>query len=219
MNKHWKAPSAVIFDMDGVICDTREHHLLAFQELTSRYGRELSAEEFQHLFGMENRKLIPHLFGSLNDEEIQSRADWKEARYRELISDQIELMPGVRETIDWLSDRGRGVAVASSAPRANVRQILESTGLIDRVGAYLASEDVQRHKPHPEVFLTAAQRIDVDPTQSWVIEDSLHGIHAGLSAGMTVMAVATTHPASALTDAHGVFDGVAHVLDVLKACG
>jgi len=213
-------PAGVIFDMDGVICDTREHHLRAFQELMSLYDRSLTAEEFSHLFGMANHKLIPHMFGEeLTSAQIEDRADWKESRYRELIARDIELMEGVREMVEWLCERNVPVAVASSAPRANVEQILKTTGLADLLTTFLAAEDVENHKPHPEVFLTAAERMNVPPAAAWVIEDSLHGINAGLAAGMSVLAVATTHEASELSPATAVFDNVAKVFEVLKTCG
>lgn len=211
-------PAAIIFDMDGVICDTREYHLRAFQELVEPHGLTLTSEQFQHLFGMENRKLIPKLFGrELDEGTIKEWADWKEARYREMIATDIELMAGVRETIDWIRARGRPVAVASSAPRANVEQILTTTGLIDQLDVFLGAEDVTCHKPHPEVFLTAAQRVGAEPAEAWVIEDSLHGIEAGRAAGMTVLAVATTHPAKDLAPAHAVFSNVAEIFAYLEA--
>lgn len=205
-------PAGVIFDMDGVICDTRIYHLRAFQELCQRHGRDLSEEEFQHLFGMENRKLIPRIFQQdLPAPAVRELADWKEARYREMIADAIELMPGVAELIHWLNVSRRPIAVASNAPRANVEQILESTGLAGRFDVVLAYEDVTRSKPDPEVFLTAASRLGIPPAQTWVIEDSLHGIEAGLAAGMTVLAVATTHLAGELAPAHAVFADVADI--------
>ena len=210
-------PAGVIFDMDGVICDTRDHHLKAFQELVGLYGLSLTAEEFNPLFGMANHKLIPKIFGEeLTPAQIEDRADWKESRYRELIARDIELMAGVREMVTWLNERGVPVAVASSAPKANVEQILESTGLISLLKTYLGAEDVTNHKPHPEVFLTAAERMGTAPAETWVIEDSLHGINAGLAAGMSVLAVATTHDASELSPATAVFDDVAKVFVVLK---
>jgi HAD superfamily hydrolase (TIGR01509 family) len=210
-------PAAILFDMDGVICDTQEMHLLAFQELAGRHGIDLTAEQFRTMFGMENRKLIPKLFGRpIPDAEVLEHADWKEARYRELISGQIELMAGVSDLVDWLGERNLGSAVASSAPKANVEQILRSTGLIERMGAYLASEDVTHHKPHPEIYLKAAESLGVAPATAWVIEDSLHGIEAGQRAGMKVLAVATTHPAEELQVADAVFDNVAQILAMMK---
>ncbi len=166
---------------------------------------------------MENRKLIPKLFGrELPEDEIREHADWKEARYRELIDGQIELMEGVADLVAWLGENGLGAAVASSAPKANVEQILRSTGLMRRMGAYLASEDVTHHKPHPEIYLKAADRLGVPAAEAWVIEDSLHGIEAGQRAGMKVLAVATTHRADELQVADAVFDNVAQILSMLK---
>jgi HAD superfamily hydrolase (TIGR01509 family) len=210
-------PAAILFDMDGVLCDTQEMHLRAFLELAQRNGLDLTAEQFRTLFGMENRKLIPRIFGrELPIEEVDRHADWKEARYRELIADQIELMPGVEGLVTWLTEARIPAAVASSAPRANVEQILRSTHLLDRMRAYLASEDVTHHKPHPEIYWKAADRLGVPRENAWVIEDSLHGIEAGQRAGMRVLAVATTHPAAELQVADAVFDNVAQILEMLK---
>ncbi len=212
-----RPPAAILFDMDGVICDTQPMHLKAFVELAQKHGIELTAERFRTLFGMENRKLLPKLFGrDLPEEEIRAHADWKEARYRELINGQIELMEGVSELVGWLQENGLGSAVASSAPKANVEQILHSTGLMKRMGAYLASEDVTHHKPHPEIYLKTAERLGVPAKEAWVIEDSLHGIEAGQRAGMKVLAVATTHGADELQVADAVFDSVAQILGMLK---
>ena len=117
-------PAGVIFDMDGVICDTRDHHLRAFQELVGLYGLSLTAEEFNPLFGMANHKLIPRLFGEeLTPEQIEDRGLERIARHRELIARDIELMAGVREMVSWLNERGVPVAVALSAPESKCRAI------------------------------------------------------------------------------------------------
>lgn len=199
-------PDGVIFDMDGVLADTREFHLRSFQELGAEHGVPMTAEQFQVMFGLENSKFLPIMFGrELSPELIRQMADWKEARYRELIADQLSLLPGVHEVIAWLKSRGLPIAVASSAPRQNIQQILHSTGVEDLFDAILSCEDVTRHKPEPDVFLLAAERIQRSADRCWVIEDSLHGIQAAKSAGCQAIAVATTHPASELGPADTVF--------------
>ena len=211
-------PAGVIFDMDGVLCDTRMFHFQAFQELCLRSGRTLSEEEFRPLFGMGNGELIPKLFGdSIAPQFVREYADWKEARYRQLIGGRVEPMPGVRGLVHRLKGMGLPAAVASSAPRANVEQILEGAGLREFFQAVLAQEDVSRHKPDPEVFLAAADRLQLDPRTVWVLEDSHHGIQAGRAAGMTVLAVASTHEASQLSSADGVFSSVAEILELLES--
>lgn len=167
---------------------------------------------------MDNSVLIPKLFeGAIAPSIVREYAEWKEARYRELIGGRTTPMPGVRELLHRLKGMGLPTAVASSAPRANVEQILEGAGLRDFFEVVLAQEDVTRRKPDPEAFLTAAARLRLDPETVWVLEDSLHGIHAGRAAGMTVLAVASTHEASQLTSADGVFASVSEVLELLES--
>ena len=208
---------AVVFDMDGVLCDTGGVHLKAFQELAAEHGITFTAEQFQTMFGMANRAFIPRMFGKEMDlESIDRLADQKESRYRELIAHDIEPSPGVRELVDWLKSKSISMAVASSAPRATVEQIMSVTGLETAMRAMLGAEDVERHKPDPLVYLSAAHQIGSEPDHTWVIEDSLHGIQAGLAAGMTTIAVATTHPAEELEIADLVLRDMHAVLDLLR---
>lgn len=199
-------PDAVIFDMDGVLADTRDFHLQAFQELGAPHGVPMTAAQFQTMFGLENSKFLPIMFGrEMGPDEIKEMADWKEARYRELIADRLTLLPGARELIHWFTTRGIPISVASSAPRANIEQILQSAGVAEAFTATLSCEDVTRHKPEPDVFLLAAERMQASPDRCWVIEDSLHGIEAAKAARCQALAVATTHPAADLGPADAVF--------------
>lgn len=187
-------PAGVIFDMDGVLADTREYHLRAFQELGALRGATMTAERFQTMFGLENSVFLPKMFGRpLDPADVRQMADWKEARYRQLIAGAVTLLPGVRELIAWLRRRKIPLAVASSAPRVNIEQILCSAGLESDFQAALAAEDVTRHKPFPDVFRAAAQRLGVEPARAWVFEDSHHGLEAARAAGIFAIAVATTH--------------------------
>lgn len=202
--------------MDGVLADTRDYHLRAYLDVGAEYGLELSPEEFRKLFGLENRAFIPRVISRpMTLSEIDLLAARKEARYREIIADNVRLLDGVPELIDWLSQRGMPLAVASSAPRANVQQILETSGLLPSFRTYLGSEDVERHKPHPDVYLKAASLLGVAPERAWVVEDSHHGIEAAVAAGCRCIGVATTHPREELTGAAIVYDTLAELVEDL----
>lgn len=210
-------PDAVIFDMDGVIADTRDYHLQAFQELGARHGAEMTSERFQKMFGLANPRFLREMFDRpLTETEIRQFADWKEARYRELIAASITLLPGVQDLIDWLRELNRPMAVASNAPRANVEQILSTAGLRQYFQAVAAWEDVTHPKPHPEIFLVSAAKLSCPPARAWVIEDSLHGIEAALAGGIPVIGVATTHPAAELAPANVVYDDLAELVADLR---
>ncbi|MGL4461421.1 MAG: HAD family hydrolase [Planctomycetia bacterium] len=199
-------PDGVVFDMDGVLADTRLLHLKAFQELVAPFGVDLTEEWFQKLFGLDNRRFIAALFGKeMPDGEWTALADQKEANYRSMVADRIELLAGIRPMVAALHASGRPMAVGSSAPRANVEQILEASGIRPMISAVLAAEDVVRHKPHPDVFLKAMDKIGLTPERCWVVEDSVYGLQAALRSNANAVAVATTHPADELQFADAVF--------------
>jgi beta-phosphoglucomutase-like phosphatase (HAD superfamily) len=89
----------------------------------------------------------------------------------------------------------------SSTPRANIELILGSLGLAEAFDAIVAAEDVRQGKPHPECFLTAAQRLGVAPADCVVLEDAPEGIQGGKASGMRCIGVATTRPPERLSEA------------------
>ena len=203
--------AAAIFDWDGVIIDSHDQHERSWEMLAEEEGRALPENFFKQSFGMRNQTIIPTFFGDWIDVSDESKvmrlADRKEHLYRELLrADGIEPLPGVRELLASLKDAGIPCSVGSSTPRANIDAIMGVIGLADYFDAITAAEDVTRGKPAPDVFLKAAEKVGGEASSSVVFEDAHVGIEAGLAAGMKVIAVATTHPASSLGDAHLVFD-------------
>ena len=205
--------------MDGVIIDSGEFHFKAFHELALEHKIDLTRERFSELFGLSNGALVPKLFGRpLSENEINKYGDQKETRFRELIRDSAVPIAGAPELVRWFKGQGMRLAVASSAPKENVWQVIRSLNLADYFDAVLSAEDVTRHKPEPDVFLTAAKRIGVLPDQAWVIEDSHHGLEGARRAGMFAVGVATTHAAETLT-ANAVYPGLVELWKDLEAVG
>ena len=203
--------ATAIFDWDGVIIDSHDQHERSWGLLAEEEGKALPENFFKQSFGMRNQTIIPQFFGDWTDTsdeaEVMRLADRKEHLYRELVrSDGIEPLPGVRELLTSLKAAGIPCSVGSSTPRANIDAIMEVIGLADHFDAITAAEDVTNGKPAPDVFLKACEKVGGQPSQSVVFEDAHVGIEAGLAAGMKVIAVATTHPADTLADAHLVYD-------------
>ena len=113
----------------------------------------------------------------------------------------VRILPGVQSLLQSLNGAGIPCAVGSSTHRENIDVISALTGLGSFFRAVVTGEDVSQGKPDPEVFLKAAERLGVLPAQSVVFEDALVGVEAAKRAGMTVIAVATTHPLEALQNA------------------
>lgn len=182
---------AVLWDLDGTIVDSGELHWLAFQETMAAEGVALTYAEFASFFGWKNDRILRRLLGDgAADDHIARLGDLKEVRFRELAATHgVEALPGVVDWIAQLRAAGWKQAIASSAPRANIRAMLGALGLHDAFDAIVAAEDVGAGKPDPEVFLTAAARLGASPATSIVVEDAAAGVEGARRAGMRVIGV------------------------------
>ncbi|MGY6559577.1 MAG: HAD family hydrolase [Nitritalea sp.] len=190
---------AVIFDMDGVICHTNPYHAEAFRLLLHRYGLRPSEEEFKaHMYGKNNGYIFSHfLQRPIEGEELAALEGEKEACFRELYAPHVRAIDGFLPFLDRL--RGHvALGVATSAPKANMELILGSLGITAYFQVALASENVRKHKPDPEVYLKAAAALDVSPAEALVFEDSYSGVQAARHAGMEVIGVLSSHQAEEL---------------------
>jgi HAD superfamily hydrolase (TIGR01509 family) len=163
---------------------------------------------------MKNEVIIPELLRWTSvPTEIRLLSLRKEAIYREVVREQgIAALTGVETWLRMLQAEGIPCVIGSSTHRENITTTLEVLGLEPFFSAIVTAEDVKRGKPDPEVFLTAAQRIGVEPKDAIVFEDALVGITAAHAAGMRVVAVATTEPHDKLTHA----DWIVNRLDELS---
>jgi beta-phosphoglucomutase len=186
----WKA---VIFDLDGVITDTAGHHFAAWREIAAGLGFDLSEEVNELLKGVSRREsleIIAHQAGvSLEETEIQRLLETKNARYLELIAalSPADILPGVLPFLDYLDRNGIASAIGSSSK--NARFILDRIGLTERFQAISDGTRICETKPHPEVFLLAAQDLGIATKECLVVEDAAAGIEAGRRAGMRVLGV------------------------------
>ncbi|WP_316840205.1 HAD family phosphatase [Pedobacter gandavensis] len=186
---------AVIFDMDGVICHTNPYHSLAFRDFFAvRNLAPTEAEFAQHMFGKSNSYIFNHFFNRpIVGAELLELEEEKEGLFRKIYKDHIEPIAGILEFISDLDQHGVKLGVATSAPYANLDLILSEVDIRNKLGSIMASEDVKKHKPDPEVYLTSAKNLGVSPDQCLVFEDSYSGISAALNAGMRVVGVLTSH--------------------------
>ena len=182
---------AAIWDMDGTLVDTGEMHFAAWVAATRPLGREYTRADHAATFGRRNPDIMSLLFGTrFSAQEMDRIADEKEAAYRDATRARgVELLPGARDLIEALHAAGWRQGIGSSAPRANLELILELTGIGKYMGAVTASEDVQRGKPAPDVFLSVARNLGADPTRCVVFEDAVAGVQAAKAGGMKCVAV------------------------------
>ncbi len=185
-----RIPEAVVFDMDGLLCDTEVVYRDAMFATAAEHGHDMPLSLFKSMIGlpgpMSDRQVLTH-FG----EDFPITAF--NARVSELVGVAcdvgIELKAGVIELLDKLDalDLPRAIATSSS-PRA-VEAHLGKSGIIPRFHAVVARGDYVNGKPHPDPFLKAADRLGVDPAFCLALEDSHNGVRAASSAGMMTIMV------------------------------
>jgi len=197
-----------IFDWDGVIINSAAQHEASWERLAKECGKTLPENHFKRGFGMKNEVIIPELLHwTTVPTEIRLLSLRKEAIYREVVREQgITALPGVEPWLRTLRDEAIPCAIASSTHLENITTTLDVLGLGEFFSVVVAAEDVNRGKPDPEVFLTAAKQLGVEPGDAVVFEDALVGIAAAHAAGMRVVAVATTEPKDKLAHADWVVD-------------
>jgi beta-phosphoglucomutase len=189
-------PRAVIWDMDGVLIDSGDYHYRAWREiLASERRAPFTIENFRKTFGLRNSDMLRDVLGlDVTDEVAEQLATIKEERFRALVRETgIALLPGVSAWLEHLYKSGWQQAVASSAPRPNLEAILDVVDIRRYFDAVVTAEDVAHGKPDPEVFLTAARKLDVPPQRCVVIEDAPAGVEGARRAGMACIGVLTTH--------------------------
>lgn len=192
-----------LFDMDGVLVDNAEIHFRAFERFCARYGVEDWQQKFTSAFGMGNDDIMRLLLPAEVVEERGTAAlsDEKEAIYREIYAPTIRPVEGLRELLEELRRRGIRCAVGSSGCRANVEFVLEKCGIAEFFPpqARVSGDSVTRCKPDPEIYLTAAARLGLEPQECLVFEDAKAGIEAAMRAGVShVVALATSLSADEL---------------------
>jgi HAD superfamily hydrolase (TIGR01509 family) len=192
------AVRGVVFDLNGTLVDDIGYHFTAWRELGVSLGRELDEAELQSFNGLKNEDIIPRLLGrAAEPEEFERLTSFKEERYRSLFRPHLAPLRGASELLDRLRAAGVRLAIASSAPARNRDMVLDGLGWRAHFDVVVEAERLPG-KPAPDVFLEAARRIDLAPGECLVFEDAVHGVRAGVAAGMVVVAITTTVSAATL---------------------
>jgi beta-phosphoglucomutase len=179
--------------MDGVIVDSNPVHRASWAAFARRYGLETTDAMLQRMYGKRNDDIVRDYFGAgLPPEEVAARGKAKEQLYREMVSDRIEeiLVPGLRWFLEM--HQGTPMGIASNAEPENIDFLLDRTGLRPCFRVVVDGHQVRNPKPHPDIYLRAAELLGVAPPNCIVFEDSHSGVAAAISAGMRVIGLSTT---------------------------
>ena len=198
-------PKLVIFDCDGVLVDSEPLIVRALGSVLARYGLQAELEELHALFrGVSFDTLqdavLAH-WGVRLPDDIVSQIEEAE---RVAVEGGLLAIPGATEAVRAIAAAGMAVCVGSNGSSRAIEQRLRLTGLYHWFeGRLFSGGMVPRRKPHPDVFLHAAETLGFSPGESVVIEDTDSGVQAGLAAGMRVLAYVAS-PTSDVADAREV---------------
>jgi HAD superfamily hydrolase (TIGR01509 family) len=202
----------VVFDLDGLLIDSEQVWDAAREQLARERGGRWHENAQRDMMGMSSREWSRYMHDVIGlpeppeeiNREVVSRL---EAIYRE----RLPVIPGAREAVERIAARWP-LGLASSSNRELIDLVLELLGVARLFRATVSSEEVASGKPAPDVYLEAARRLGIEPTNAAAVEDSHNGILAAKTAGMRVVAIPNTHfppGPEALAQADAVLDSLA----------
>ena len=198
---------AVIWDMDGIIVNSAQYHLKAWQIILRKRGVNYTEEDFWRNTGKRNDSIVRNVLGNKTPQnEIMEIIREKGEIFRQLMGQNIRPLPGVLKLITALKEHGFKIAIASSAPMENINLITQSLNIYNRFDAIISGWEVTTGKPNPQTFLLAAEKLGVAAKNCIVIEDAISGVTASKRAGMPCIAVTNTTPREELREANLIID-------------
>jgi HAD superfamily hydrolase (TIGR01509 family) len=181
---------AVIFDLDGVLADSEPWWNQIDAKLLAEYGVSYCGEYHGNVLGISYRLAVEFYKNAFH---ISASVEELMRRRGEIATDffasRVDLFPSAEMTLEQLREIKLLLAVATSSVSASARPLLERTGIRSLFSVVITGDEVQQGKPHPDIYLRAAQELGISPEACLVIEDSLAGIAAGKAANMRVAAI------------------------------
>jgi len=194
--------------MDGVLVDNGAYHYQAWKMFCDKFDILFSEDKFRtFFFGRTNEQVLGDLFkNDLTAHEIKQLALEKEQIYRDIYAPYLKPVKGLLSFLDNLKENKIPVGVATSAPKENVDFVLSGLNIQKYVDVIVDDSMVSNGKPHPEIYLKAAQLLNTEPGNCVVFEDSLSGTKSAFDAGTKVIALTTTLPSDKHKYAHQIID-------------
>ncbi|KAF8032772.1 hypothetical protein BT93_D1613 [Corymbia citriodora subsp. variegata] len=200
---------AVLFDVDGTLCDSDPLHYQAFRELLQEIGFNggvpITADFFaENISGKHNEDIAELLFPDDIPRGRKFMED-KEAIFRKLASEQLTPVSGLYKLKKWIEDRGLKRAAVTNAPKFNAELMISSLGLSDFFQAVVLGSECEHAKPHPEPYLKGLDLLKASKEHTLIFEDSVSGIKAGVAAEVATIGITTRNPEHQLMEAKPTF--------------
>ena len=207
-----------IFDMDGTLFDTEKLYRLAWIETADTFGVERKPEIAAEMSGRSVEKIlvtIPQFFPEVDANEYFKRVV---TRVRKEIEEKLEIKQGVVEILNFFKENKIPMAIASSSETEDIKNNIKRTGISQFFDEIVGGDQVQNGKPAPDIFILAAKKINLQPEDCYVFEDSANGIRAAHAANCVPIMVVDQAPP--LPDIRkicaGIFSSMENALDAIK---
>lgn len=196
-----RLPEAILWDLDGTIIDSTECHYESWVEALKHHGYSITRDLFDANYGRNNQASLSTFLGFDPDPSLSRQIfQKKENLFRAEVPEIGTMVPGVNTWLTSANQMGIRQAIASSAGMKNITTMLSAFGLLGFFDLLVSGANLPA-KPEPDVFLAAADLLNLSPEGCIVIEDSAAGVEAAKRAGMACIAVVTSHAKSQLVSA------------------
>lgn len=182
---------AVIFDMDGTLIDSQPIWYQVCTDFFQQNGFPVTMDDMIKLTGSPVAKLVDYVLqthGQKGKERAQLITGLMDYAVSEILAAK-PLMPNVKEVLAQLKQQGIKMAVASASPRNMLQGIVDSCGIAEYFDYLASAEELDYNKPHPAVYLHAAQQLSINPTECFAVEDSVLGMISGKAATMKTVVI------------------------------
>ncbi|KAG2379903.1 haloacid dehalogenase-like hydrolase domain-containing protein Sgpp isoform X3 [Vigna umbellata] len=200
---------AVLFDVDGTLCDSDPLHYEALREMLLKIGFNggvpITEEFFVEKFSGKNNVDTALVAFPDDLEQGLKFVEEKEAMFQRLAREQLKPVKGLDKMRTWVEKRGLKRAAVTNSPRVNAELMISKLGLSDFFDVLIIGDECERGKPHPDPYLKALEVLKASKDHAFVFEDSFSGITAGVAAGMPVIGIASRNPEDLLMKAKPAF--------------
>lgn len=200
------AIKGLIFDLDGTVTLTQQLHAQTFADVFIKHGLTYTLEDDARYSGRGAHCTFPEFFKehgiTLTPEQIEQYSNEKHALYDELIKHaKIQTVPGVEKFLEKQNRQGMKIAMSTGNRIEPTKVILERAGILKYFTAIVTNKDVKNSKPAPDIFLKAAEKLELRPEECIVFEDAVNGVQGAKSGHMRCIALLTTTPRGKLQEA------------------
>jgi len=197
---------AYIFDMDGTLTDNMHFHHEAWMRFIKLKKLGIDAATFEHNYHKGTLiEVMARFFPTLKtEEELRQVGNEKEALYRNTYGQLLKPLPGLHLFLEQIKQKNIPIGLATMGDQNNLDMTIKQLNIETYFHSTTGGDQVEKGKPHPEIFLRAAEKIGVDPQDCLAFEDTQSGITAAQAAGMQVVGVATQFSEKKLLDLGGV---------------